>query len=84
MKKLSINKRTYPFRTKTKIVSARVPVSLIKKLDSFCKATGRSRSDLITKILSQTLDAYNDIELNEIKDFNSLDQNNKTLDKLKK
>lgn len=46
-----ITKRKYPVGTISKIVSARMPVPLIKKIDKLCSETGRSKSDIINHIL---------------------------------
>lgn len=46
-----ITKRKYPIHTETVVVSARIPVSLLNKIDKICSDTGRSRSDVITQII---------------------------------
>lgn len=56
MKTIRIPKRTYPIHTDTVIVSTRIPVTLAKQLDAVCAETGRSRSDVIQKILEDFLD----------------------------
>ena len=54
-KKIKISKRAYPIHTDTVIVSARVPVSLLNKIDKICTDTGRSRSDIVGQILDNYL-----------------------------
>lgn len=62
-----ITKRKYPIHTKTIIVSARVPVSLLNKIDKVCSDTGRSRSDVIEQVLSDYFSSeYTDFDLKEM------------------
>ena len=58
MKHCFISKRKYPIGTPTHIISARVPLSLINKLNVVCKETGRSKSDIITQILEEFISDY--------------------------
>lgn len=66
-----ITKRKYPIHTKTKVVSARIPEELLKKVDLICKATGRSRSDVITQILGDYSFEYNAMEIKCDFDFDT-------------
>ena len=44
------------YNGETSVVSLRMPVELIAKLDAICEKTGRTRNDLIIKSLDFALD----------------------------
>ena len=71
-KKIKISKRAYPIHTDTLIVSARVPVSLMEKIDRICSETGRSRSDVVGRILDNFFAEYTDFALSDI-DFDTVE-----------
>lgn len=48
-----ITKRRYPIHSETKVISARVPLSILNKVDHICSVTGRSRSDVISQIIEE-------------------------------
>jgi len=63
---MSISKRNYPIHTETIVISARVPKSLLNNIDKLCKQTGRSRSDIVTQILTKYfLNEYTEIKSDE-------------------
>lgn len=53
-KKLKVSMKKY--NGETQVVSLRMPVELIKKLDDVCEKTGRTRNDLIIKSLDFALE----------------------------
>lgn len=53
-KKLKVSMKKY--NGETSVVSLRMPVELIAKLDAICEKTGRTRNDLIIKSLDFALD----------------------------
>ena len=53
-KKLIISSKKYT--GETAVVSARLPVDLIKKLDSICEATGRTKNEVIQMCLEFSVD----------------------------
>lgn len=71
-KKIKISKRAFPIHTDTVIVSARVPKSLIEKIDKLCKRTGRSRSDVVGQILNSYFSEYVEVKLDKV-DFDTTD-----------
>ncbi|WP_444264744.1 ribbon-helix-helix protein, CopG family [Gemmiger sp.] len=54
-KKLIIRPRK-PAYGKTSIVSARIPDDTLKKLDSICQQTGRTRNELLVTCIEFALD----------------------------
>ncbi len=53
-KKLIISSKKYT--GETAVVSARLPVDLIKKLDETCEATGRTKNEVIQMCLEFSVD----------------------------
>ena len=53
-KKLIISSKKY--MGKTAVVSARLPIDLIKKLDKICEATGRTKNEVIQMCLEFSVD----------------------------
>ena len=53
-KKLIISSKKYT--GETAVVSARLPVDLIKKLDEICEATGRTKNEVIQMCLEFSVD----------------------------
>ena len=53
-KKLIISSKRYT--GETAVVSARLPVDLIKKLDEICEATGRTKNEVIQMCLEFSVD----------------------------
>lgn len=47
--KYVIRKKKYS--SQTSVVSMRMPIELIKKIDDICKPTNRTRNDVILKLL---------------------------------
>ncbi len=54
-KKLIIRPRK-PAYGKTSIVSARIPDDMLKRLDSICQQTGRTRNELLVTCVEFALD----------------------------
>lgn len=53
-KKLVIASKRYT--GETSVVSARLPIDLIKKLDEICEATGRTKNEIIQLCLEFAVD----------------------------
>lgn len=53
-KKLIISPRKY--KGETSVVSARLPVEMIKEIDKIAENTGRNRNEIITLCLEYALD----------------------------
>lgn len=53
-KKLVISPRKY--KGETSVVSARLPVDMVKELDGIAENTGRNRNEIITLCLEYALD----------------------------
>ena len=53
-KKLKVSMKKYG--GETSVVSLRMPIELIKKIDDVCVKTGRTRNDLIIKSVDFALD----------------------------
>ena len=53
-KKLVISSKRYT--GETSVVSARLPVNLIKKIDEICVATGRTKNEVIQMCLEFSVD----------------------------
>lgn len=53
-KKLIISSKKYT--GETAVVSARLPVDLIKRLDEICEATGRTKNEVIQMCLEFSVD----------------------------
>ena len=53
-KKLVISSKKYT--GETAVVSARLPIGLIKKLDEICDATGRTKNEVIQMCLEFSVD----------------------------
>ena len=53
-KKLIISSKKYT--GETAVVSARLPVDLIKKIDKICEATGRTKNEVIQMCLEFSVD----------------------------
>lgn len=53
-KKLIISSKKY--MGETAVVSARLPVDLIKKLDEICEVTGRTKNEVIQMCLEFSVD----------------------------
>jgi len=54
MEKLELKKKKYS--TQTSIVSLRMPVDLIQKIEAVAEKTGRTRNDVIIRLLDFGLD----------------------------
>lgn len=59
-KKLEI--KTKKYRGETTVISSRVPVDLVEKLDNFAKISGRTRNEIIQECLEFAAD---NIEIKE-------------------
>ena len=59
-KKLNVSVKKY--NGETSVVSLRMPDELIKKIDTVCEKTGRTRNEIIIKCLDFAVD---NIEINE-------------------
>ena len=53
-KKLIISSKKY--RGETSVVSARLPIDLIKKIDKICEVTGRTKNEVIQMCLEFSID----------------------------
>ena len=53
-KKLIISSKKYT--GETSVISARLPVDLIKKIDEICEATGRTKNEVIQMCLEFSVD----------------------------
>jgi len=53
-KKITISKKKYS--GETTVVSARLPVDMVKKIDKISKATGRTRNEIIQICLEHSVD----------------------------
>ena len=54
-----ITKKPYPIHTKTKNIAARIPVPLYEKINELSLKTNRTKSDIITQILTEYFVAFN-------------------------
>ena len=50
-RKLELNVSSKKFKGETSVISARIPVDLVKKIDAIAEKTGRTRNEIILMCL---------------------------------